>query len=315
MILIIIFWDPFKIFFKYSNEDYNDIGANRESYCLRLLDESTDTISNFIIGNSRSLAYRTNYWSRKINSKPNSCFHYDGSGLGLYRLTNAVDYLCAQYQMKNLFIVFDLGMLSEVSNPESIFSIQPPEVSGIDPIKFYSSFIKASINSTFILSKIVYFFTNRYYDFMKFYIPTSKYRSYTNIKTGDYTFPYEKAIELDSIGYYNSIPKMYELYDRSVNQVVSEKRINNKQIILLEKLKNILEKEKVSCKLVISPLYDQVRINESDLEFLIEIFGEDNVFDFSGINDLTNKVDHYYENSHYKPFIANEIMDEVYSSN
>ena len=39
-----------------------------------------------------------------------------------------------------------------------------------------------------------------------------------------------------------------------------------------------------------------MKLNESDLIYLKDTFGEDNVFDFSGINEFTNDYRNYYRN-------------------
>ena len=69
--------------------------------------------------------------------------------------------------------------------------------------------------------------------------------------------------------------------------------------------------------------YDEQKkyINGADVNDLIIIFsytgnyfleGKQNVFDFSGINFITNDYHNYYENSHYRPHVADYIMKEIY---
>ena len=64
---------------------------------------------------------------------------------------------------------------------------------------------------------------------------------------------------------------------------------------------------------MISPLYDQVKFNPEDLSVLQEVFGHNQVFDFSGVNEFTTSKYNYYETSHYRPHVANEIMKKVYA--
>lgn len=59
-------------------------------------------------------------------------------------------------------------------------------------------------------------------------------------------------------------------------------------------------------------MYDQLKINEEDLEYLKTLFGDVNVFDFSGINKFTNDYKNYYEASHYRPHVTKEIMEKIY---
>ena len=311
ILLLIVLWDPFKIYFNYSHQNEENISVNREYNCLKLLENNTDTISNFIVGNSRSLAFRTENWSDKINVNPKTCFHYDASGMGLYRLTNSIEYLSSHYKINNLLIIMDVGMFSEVENPKNIFGIQPPRVSHINKLSYFLIFIKASLDPIFIASKVVYYITNKYFDFMKYYIPTNKYKS-RYLKNGDIIFSYDQAIKLDSINYYQNIPKMYELYNRDNIQFISEKVIFDTQIQHLHKLQKTLIQNKINYKIVISPLYNQIKLNRSDLEYLYRLLGQSNIYDFSGINVLTSNITNYYESSHFKPYVANKIMDSIY---
>ena len=314
LFLIAFFWDPFKVFFT-NNYNSQNQGANREFYCLTLLTKNNDTISNFIIGNSRSLAFRTDYWSNKIQVNPKTCFHYDGSGAGLYRTVNAINYLNKNYRIKNILIVFDVEMFQEVKNPTNIFGIQPPSVSNDSRIIFYYTFLKASINPVYVFAKFVNSVTNKYYDWMGYYIPANKEKSIYNCKTADLNiWSYDKLIQKDSILYYKSIPKMYELSIRAKAKKMSELTIKDEQFRLLEKLKIIVEKNNINLKIVISPLYNQIAINDNDKLILTKLFGINNVYDFSGINKFTNKITNFYESSHYKPCVANQIMDSIYST-
>ncbi len=312
ILLLIVLWDPFKIYFNYSNQNQENISVNREYDCLKLLENNTNTISNFIVGNSRSLAFRTENWSDKIKVNPNTCFHYDASGMGLYRLTNSIKYLNCHYKIDNLLIILDVDMFSEIDNPKNIFGIQPPKVSHGSKLSYFLVFIKASLDPIFIASKVVYYFTNKYYDFMKYYIPTNQTKS-IYFKNGNVIFSYDEMIRKDSVNYYENIPKMYKFYNRKSKQMISKQLIYNKQIVLLNELKRILNLKKISTKVVVSPNYDQMKLNPKDLDFLYLIFGKSNVHDFSGKNEFTNNVTNYYENSHYKPVIAEKIMKIIYS--
>ena len=46
---------------------------------------------------------------------------------------------------------------------------------------------------------------------------------------------------------------------------------------------------------------------------IVNIFGENNVHDFSGISKITNNYKNYYENSHYRTNVTKDILKTVYS--
>jgi hypothetical protein len=48
---------------------------------------------------------------------------------------------------------------------------------------------------------------------------------------------------------------------------------------------------------------------------LQKVFGNNNVFDYSGVNDYTNSIYNYYEASHYRPVVGRQILEAVYHGN
>jgi hypothetical protein len=64
--------------------------------------------------------------------------------------------------------------------------------------------------------------------------------------------------------------------------------------------------------IVISPLYNQIKMNALDVVKLQQIFSEQRVYDFSGVNRFTEDYTHYYERSHYRPFVAAMVLDSIY---
>lgn len=113
-------------------------------------------------------------------------------------------------------------------------------------------------------------------------------------------------------GTYYTQERMKHFYKRGGQQVYSKPALSSSQKLLLEDIKDIFHKQKTNYKVIISPLYDQEKLNQNDLYYLKQIFGEKNVFDYSGINKYTRDYTNYYESSHYRPHVAREILDEVY---
>jgi hypothetical protein len=81
---------------------------------------------------------------------------------------------------------------------------------------------------------------------------------------------------------------------------------------MLQSISKIFRKHNTNFKIIISPLYDQVKIAPRDLNMLNKIFKRENVFDFSGINQYTSDFHNYYETSHYRPIIAEKILEKIY---
>jgi hypothetical protein len=161
-LIVTIYWDPFKVFFKY--DDYytnNPIAGNREDNCVKLLTNTPNKISNFIIGSSRSLAYKTSYWCKKIQQPNNTAFHYDGNSLGLYKTTNAIKFLTKKFKINNVLLIVDLEFFGETGNSPGHLFIQPPIVSNESKFSYYFTFLQASIDFKFIFYNIIYKLTGK----------------------------------------------------------------------------------------------------------------------------------------------------------
>ena len=100
-------------------------------------------------------------------------------------------------------------------------------------------------------------------------------------------------------------------YDRSSLPKDTTGVLNVAKECLVE-VGKILEDINTNYKIVISPLYNQRKMSLKKLDFLESIFGKENIYNFSGINDFNQNVGAFYEASHYRPYIANQIMKEIY---
>jgi len=102
------------------------------------------------------------------------------------------------------------------------------------------------------------------------------------------------------------------LYERSGIEQTAKSVIADGQKHVLIDLRDLLLSHKTDYRIVISPLYDQIKLNPDDLQFLNETFGEEKVYDFSGVNEYTNNVSNYYEYSHYRPQLCRQILKIIY---
>jgi hypothetical protein len=59
-------------------------------------------------------------------------------------------------------------------------------------------------------------------------------------------------------------------------------------------------------------MFDQNKYSKSDIHFLQKTFGNQNVFDFSGINSYTNNIGNYYEPGHFRDIVGKQILDSIY---
>jgi len=111
--------------------------------------------------------------------------------------------------------------------------------------------------------------------------------------------------------YYEKMAHLLPVRD-GILRTETQSKISQKQKKMLKEMKSIFNKHNTSYRFVISPLYNQVKFNRADHNVLNSIFGSERVFDFSGINDLTKAKTNYYEFSHYRPKVGEQIMQRIY---
>ena len=317
-----LIWDPFRVFRSYKeyyNENY--IESNRENICYNLFIKNKEKlkINSIIIGSSRSKAFKTENWKNIIESrnldenKKNRYFHFDGSGLGLYRANKLVHFLDKEVDsIKNLILVVDTDFFNEIEAPKGHLFIQPTAISNESSFSFYKSFFLASIDPSFLISNLIFRITKKHYGLMKDHIIKSPYFSVSNNETGDNYYGYDQEIRIDSVGFYKKLDERNVFYTRVQDTIVSPMLIKEDQKKLILEIKSIVEKNKTNLIIIVSPLYNQEYFNKEDLRYLREVFGTKNVHDFSGKNEFTNNYLNYYERSHFKPYIATKILEKTY---
>lgn len=100
------------------------------------------------------------------------------------------------------------------------------------------------------------------------------------------------------------------LPNRAGKQAFREKQISGGEEQMLSGIKKILEKHASNYYVVITPLYDQLKFDASDMKIIENCFG-DHVYDFSGINRFTNNIYNYPDGKHFPPYVSKAILDSV----
>jgi hypothetical protein len=314
---IYVITDPFKVLYSYHFDNYYNWQhweINRELAGTENLKEriaKNDVPDAYIFGNSRSLTFRCDVWESLLNdnTKP---YHFDAATESLFGVHHKVKYLDEKnIKIKDALIVCDVSLLPNVVNDHDVTHIKHPDISGESKYAYQANFIKGYFTNFFFIKQIDYLLFSKEKKYMsdifaidRGYIRTEPYQN-------DYYYQkYDSMMSSDSAAYY--VFKQDVFYERPARQDTSEAVLKEKQIYMLKEIKRIFDKDGTRYQIVISPLYDQKKINQADITTLTAIFGQNTVHDYSGINDITNSKTNYYESSHFKPYIAAKIMSELY---
>jgi hypothetical protein len=318
-VLVYAILDPFMMIYKYDNFYEN----GKPAYVDRNNDYvSTSTYDNqkekykydsFILGNSRSRYYLVNDWKECLDSSA-SCYHFDASNESLFGIMKKIEYIDKYSTIKNVLLVIDKDILS-VTDPQTksyLFYISPQLVEYKNSFGFFLSGFKTFVNPKFFISYFDLSLFGEIRNYMRYFnVFNENIRNY-NLQYNETTWP-EKE-KLLSQGSYYTKERMKQFYKRNNITTCEDPCINEPQISQLSIISRIFKRNSTNYKIIISPKYDQKKLADTDLSVLREIFGYNNVFDFSGKNELTEDFRNYWDVNHYNENVAKMIIKEIYQN-
>jgi hypothetical protein len=314
--IIYIITDPFKVIWNYDcyyqsgKENYVTLDKDFVSTTMFEKNHEKYHYNSFLFGNSRSMFYQIDEWKKHLPSTA-SCFHFDASGEVLFPLTKKIEYIDKQkVNIDNALLLLDYILLSKTDAKTGIFSMAPQLDENASKWEFQKEFLTAFFTPKFAKAYIDLKLTGKIKDYMKKdFLLTDDPIDYT-VQTNEIKFTqYENDIKN---GVYYTPKRLSVFKKRDSTQQFSEPVIAVKQKEMLASINSIFRRHKTNYKIIINPIYDQIKLNPIDLAYIQELFGKENVYDYSGINWITQDYHNFYEATHYRPFIANQIMDSIY---
>ena len=300
--------DPFMSIWEY--DDYRPArgkSCNNDVICaIRLLDKYADSLhyNSFIIGSSRSDFYYVDDWRTHLSSTA-SCFHFNQSADNLYGSLQRIRYLYRRFdKIDNLLLIIDADYLDDMSAHSGHLFRIPPQVTRnpIDGLLLRWEELRAFYQLEFQKEWISGNIQNSFQG--------TTFNPYLN---EIYKNSAEAKLQTMNLDEYNkTLSKDLQLYKRSGVDSINDVVILKNQEIALKEIALLARNGGTKLKVVVSPLYNQIQLNPSDVAILKKIFGDSNVYDFSGINEYTCDIKNYYENSHYRPILCRKLLDIVY---
>lgn len=310
--LAYIITDPRKKIYHYDEYTFDYIMLNKGDVSTKILLDKVGKqhYDSFIFGSSRSCATRSDEWKKYLPAQnvPFSYSSWNESLEGIYRKLKVLDSL--QIPIKNALIFIDATLTFDKSADYDPINSDHYLVSGISKFEYYKSdFLDYLRNPKLIISSIDYYLFKTQRGYMTNFVDP-KYGGLNPINC-DWRTKSEQLIVQDSVNYYNRCK--YRFYERPQVQLYAKKSINNEMHKYLQSIHHIFLKHRTNYKLIITPLYDQVKLNTEDMDLLKDLFGAYNIFDFSGINSITNNMYNYNEDvSHYRIRTGDYLLKKAY---
>lgn len=310
VLLSYVIFDPFMVLRSY--EDYNashgavvnrDMISTQQYFNL----SSQFRYDSFIFGNSRTMAYTTEDWTPWIDSK--ATYHFDAWAESIFGVAGKFRLLDRRgVPIRNALIVLDSELLSTIVDIEDLPYMKHPATSG-RTFAFHALYLKAYFTPSFLFP---YLHTKYDQAFQEPGGPEAFPGVYYTPFRNNFILPLaDQQVMENETGFY--APKMSGFIAANQPESVGPAIMTPQAKGYLREIQAITQRQNTDIRIIVSPLYNKVRMNPSDLKVLTDMFGVANVSDFSGANAFTNDYRNFYETSHYRPHVAREIMKRIYT--
>lgn len=318
LLALYFYFNPFKVLYNthnFINENEKGIVSINQDYVSTttfINNSKTQNYNSFIFGNSRSIFYEISNWKKHLD-KNASCYHFDASSESLWAINKKFEFLDKRKDtLKNILLVLDYTtLMRDLPKAGHLHITSPALVDNSNFIEFHKTFFFAFLNPKFLYAYLDFKISDSIKPYMKKNaLLDDRPRNY-DVATNELRFAYFEDL-INKKKYYTP-EKLALFYDRDTTiQQISPVSILENQKKMLKNIQKITKKHGSNIKIIISPLYNQLKLNEKDLTYLKNLFGNENVYDFSGINNFTKDYKNYYETSHYRPHVAKALMEIVY---
>ena len=289
---------------------------NRDFVSTTMFDRNQNKLhyNAFIFGSSRTVGYKTTTWNKYLpaSAKPFVFDAFVESIFGIYTKVSYVDKSGADLKYCLVIIDPDCTFFRETGEQhKGHMHMKHPKVAGTSWFNFYATSLKDYFDFNFLKSYLTFEVSKKYSSSMEGYILDESIK-YDTVTNDVWRVQREQEILKNKKKYY--VDKKDVFYDRDSLLKFTDPKISSTQKEMLRQMKKIFVKHNTQFKIIISPLYDQKKLNIADLKILQNIFGSETVNDFSGINNITSSKEYYYESSHYRPVAGDTILNIIYST-
>ncbi|MEI7502966.1 MAG: hypothetical protein WCJ61_06750 [Paludibacter sp.] len=302
--------NPFKNVGAFSTKDTNATNREYVSTELYLKNKSTQHYNSFVFGSSRACNINTYQWKTHLPEGSNQ-FLFQAWSETITGISQKVDYLDEnKVEIKNALVLLEIpGTFSNTQQPTTVLHIKHYLMSGETQLGYHSVFFSAILKPSELYKLSRQLFGKSIPDTISIDTLSNDWNKLNkenwSVKPKqDSTTTSKSMFFLDK----SKFPK-----NRPTTEQYASKLINNDFESILKNIKSKFDIHKTNYKIIITPDYSQLHINKEDLLLLQEIFGKQNVFNYSGKNKITEDQYNFRDPGHFDACVGWQIIDEVYN--
>ncbi len=252
LLIVFIAINPFLIIHKYNDytASYHPI-LNRDFVSCEIYINKRQKYhyNSFMFGSSRILAYPVKTWQKHL-PKGTILFKFYASSETIFGIHAKIKYIDSQQDsIKNVMLLLCQNTtFATTKDSEGIIFMKHSKIAKTSSLKFYTEFVKATLNPKVFAYFGTSFFTNKY----SYLFPDKEGLKIDTVNNDSVMQLWEKKLKDDTNGYYENLKEIFYQRNKSVHDNKAE--INAQQIVMLKEIKQIFDKYKTNYKIVISPL-------------------------------------------------------------
>lgn len=291
-----VWLDPFCIVWNYAQYSGRSYRPDRGYLSSEFYERHKERYNAYVFGNSRALGFASKDWQACL--APGAwVFHYASTNDSLYGMACKLEKVS---NVRDALLVLDYASLAGIVDGEFGTPRLPPQLSGGNPLRYQLNAARSQF-SLYSLGLVL------------------QSRTVLPAVEGGVTYdPLHNDIQLVALE--QELARGEEAYyQKRAAELAPRHEIAWGPVIyrpahfqLLEKMRSRLQQQQTRYKVVLCPIFDQVRIHPQDLAHLRRIFGENRVYDYSGAHPLALDVKNWYEPYHFRPQCGRKILQEIY---
>lgn len=278
--------------------------------------------NSFTFGNSKTLAFLTSDWCNYI--QPCRPFKFGVPGECIFNIYNKLKLIDAHGDsIKHVLILLDNKLFLNFKNTQKFFQgpayIHHPYSMDGTWMEFYSAYLKFYFADFAFMKVAKYKLSGSYTQDMEsiFKKPISSENknnelTYLPLSNEVINTAAEALLTKDSTAYFNANKSKF--VNRSSAQTENTNwKIKEEDLEFLKEIQTLFKKHHTKYTFILGPNYDQIPFPITEKIKLQQLFGDENIYDFTGVNSITNAISNYYEQSHYRITVGKQLLQKIYT--
>lgn len=301
LICIYLVSDPFKTLKKFTLKEFSIVNREYLSTELFFKNRNQQNYNSFIFGSSRGCGINTYKWKSFLPEGSNQ-FLFQAWGETITGIYQKINYLeKSNIPIINSIILLDIpSSFSDIQEPKTALGIKHYMLSGHTEFYYQCLLFYAFIKPSEVLQSTKNIFIKPNCDI-----------SFDSISNDWYS---ANKVDYFRMPFQDSTLNKSRFKERQTLEKYSKRIINPEFERVLNKILCLLKKNKTKYKIVITPDYNQLHVNRADLLLLEKIFGVQNVYNYSGKNEITEDKYNFMDIGHFDRIVGWKILEDIYNN-